>query len=148
MNKMQVKAMMKKSWWSYALLVAGIFLFTEGCSLLYGSDGLSIQISVILFGLIMHSTSLKELSKRLLLKGYNENTKESKEKNNNQHNQLLKDKACLTANIVAQILFILVAIACYYVEFSITNILLYDIFIIIIYGIVSVISHKLYRKIK
>jgi len=148
MNKMQVKAMMKKPWWSYALLIAGIFLFTEGCSLLYGSDALSIQISVILFSLIIHSTSLKELSKKLLLKGYNDNTKESNEKNNNQQNQLLKDKACLTANIVAQILLILIAVLCYYLEFRITNILLLDTVVIIIYGIISVISYKFYRKIK
>ncbi len=146
MNKMQVKAMMKKPWWSYALLVAGIFLFTEGCSLLYGSDGLSIQISVILFSLIMHSTSLKELSKKLLLKGHNGNTKESNGKNINQQIQSLKDKACLTANIVAQILLILVAVVCYYVELSIVNILFYDIFIIIIYSIISVISYKFYKK--
>lgn len=146
MNKMQARAMMKKPWWSYALLVAGIFLFTEGCSLIYGSDELSIQISVILFSMIMHTSSLRDLSKRILLKRYN--TKDSNEKNDIQRKQPLKDKACLTANIVAQILLILIAVLCHYVEFKITNIFLFDIFIIIIYGIISVISYKFYRKTK
>ena len=148
MNKMQVRAMMKKPWWSYALLLAGVFLFTEGCSLLYGSDELSIQISVILFSMIMHGTSLRDLGKRILLKEYNDNTKESSKKNNIQQKQSLQDKASLTANIIMQILLVLIAVLCYYVEFKITNIFLLDIFIIIIYGIISVISYKFYRKIK
>lgn len=145
MNKMKVKAMMKKPWWSYALLSAGIFLFIEGCSLLYGSDELSIQISVILFSLLMHGTSLGDLSKRLLLKGYNDNIN-MKNQNKNQSNKLLKDKACLLANVITQILLILIAILCYNVEMKITNILLFDICVVIIYGIVSVISYKFYKK--
>nr|WP_312578196.1 hypothetical protein [Sedimentibacter sp.] len=148
MNKKQVRAMMKKPWWNYALLIAGVFLFTEGCSLLYGSDELSIQISVILFSMIMHGTSLRDLSKSILLKSHDNNTKQSDEKNNIQHDQALKDKASLTANIIVQILLVIVAVSCYYIEFKITDIILFDIFIIIIYGIISVISYKFYRRIK
>lgn len=143
MNKMKVRAMMKKPWWSYALLLAGVFLFVEGCSLLYGSDELSIQISVILFSLLMHGTSLSDLSKRILLKGYNDTTNM---KNKNQSAKLLKDKACLLANVITQILLITIAILCYNVEIKITNILMFDIGVVIIYGIVSVISYKFYKR--
>ncbi len=143
MNKMKVRAMMKKPWWSYALLLAGVFLFVEGCSLLYGSDELSIQISVILFSLLMHGTSLSDLSKRILLKGYNDTTNM---KNKNQSDKLLKDKACLLANVITQILLITIAILCYNVEIKITNILMFDIGVVIIYGIVSVISYKFYKR--
>lgn len=143
MNKMKVRAMMQKPWWSYALLLAGVFLFVEGCSLLYGSDELSIQISVILFSLLMHGTSLSDLSKRILLKGYNDTTNM---KNKNQSDKLLKDKACLLANVITQILLITIAILCYNVEIKITNILMFDIGVVIIYGIVSVISYKFYKR--
>jgi hypothetical protein len=143
MNKMQVRAMMKKPWWNYALLLAGVFLFIEGCSLLYGSDELSIQISVILFSMIMHGTSLREISKGILLK---DDDKVKDKSNNIQKSKSLKDKACLVANIIAQILLVLLAVLCYYIEFNITSIFLLDIFIIIIYGIVSVIIYKVYSK--
>jgi len=141
MNKMQVRAMMKKPWWSYALLLAGVFLFTEGTSLLYNSDAFSIQISVILFSMIMHSISLKDLSQRLFLKG-----RKNEEKISVDQNKTLKDKSCLIANLVTQLTLILIAILCYFNELNIIKIFLFDIAAIVIYFLVSEASYKFNKK--
>jgi len=144
-NKMKVKAMMKKPWWSYALLLAGMFLYFEGCSILFGSEELSMQIPVILFALFMHGTSLSDLSKRILLKDYN--GKVNNDKNNNKlDNKSLKDKACLIANVFMQILLVTFAVICYKKDVKLTNIFLFDISAIAVYFVVSVLSYKLYSK--
>ena len=141
MNKMQVREMMKKPWWSYALLLAGVFLFTEGTSLLYNSDAFSIQISVILFSMIMHSISLKDLSQRLFLKG-----RKSTEKVSVDQIEILKEKSCLIANLVTQLTLILIAVLCYFNELNIIKIFLFDIVAIVIYFLVSAVSYK-FKKI-
>jgi len=141
MNKMQVREMMKKPWWSYALLLAGVFLFTEGTSLLYNCDTFSIQISVILFSMIMHSISLKDLSQRLFLKG-----RKSAEKISVDQIETLKEKSCLIANLVTQLTLILIAVLCYFNELNIIKILLFDIVAIVIYFLVSAVSYKFDKK--
>lgn len=141
MNKMQVREMMKKPWWSYALLLAGVFLFTEGTSLLYNSDAFSIQISVILFSMIMHSISLKDLSQKLFLK-----VGKSEEKINVDQNNTLKDKSCLIANLVTQLTLILIAVLCYFNDLNIIKIFLFDIAAIVIYFLVSTASYKINKK--
>ena len=141
MNKMQVKSMMKKPWWSYALLLAGVFLFTEGSTLLYDSEAFSIQVSVILFSMIMHSISLKDLSQRLFLK-----ERKSKEEINVDQNISQKDRSCLIANLIAQLTLILIAVLSYFIELGIIKIFLLNIIAIIIYFIVSVVSYLFYKK--
>lgn len=143
MNKMQVKAMMKKPWWSYALLLAGVFIFTEGCSLLYGSDEFSIQISAILFSMIMHGTSLKDLNQRLLLNKYKIN---SDEKIKIERNQSLEEKSCFGANVIIQLSLLLIAGICYFNELSIITILLFNILAIVIYFLISVVSYLFYKN--
>lgn len=143
MNKMQVKAMMKKPWWSYALLLAGVFIFTEGCSLLYGSDEFSIQISAILFSMVMHGTGLKDLSERLFLKKYKIN---SNKKRKIEQNQSLKEKSNFIANVIIQLILILIAGLCYFIELNIIKIFLFNIIAIIIYFFVSVLSYLFYKK--
>jgi len=142
MNKMQVSAMMKKPWWSYALLLAGVFLFTEGTSLLYNSDTFSIQISVILFSMIMHSISLKDLSQRLFLK-----ERKNEEKISVDKNITIKDKSCLIANLVTQLTLLLIAVLSYFIELNIVKIFMLNIMVVIIYFLVSKASY-LFKKVK
>lgn len=141
MNKMQVRAMMKKPWWSYALLMAGVFLFTEGSSLIYGSKEFSIQVSVILFSMIMHSISLKDLSQKLIMKDNNNN------KISNEQIQSLKDKSCLIANLITQLILISIAVSSYFIELNIIKIFIFNFVAIFIYFLVSGVSY-LFKKIK
>lgn len=61
-NRKKLKEMQQKSWWNYALLAAGIFVFTQGCSILARSP--EYAVPAVFFSLFMHSSALSGLSKK------------------------------------------------------------------------------------
>lgn len=61
-NRKKLKEMQQKSWWNYALLAAGIFVFTQGSSILARSP--EYAVPAVFFSLFMHSSALSGLSKK------------------------------------------------------------------------------------
>jgi hypothetical protein len=63
-SRKKLYEMQQKKWWSYALLAAGMFVFIEACTMLKTNTGSAL--SAIVLSLFMHSSSMKDLGKRLL----------------------------------------------------------------------------------
>ncbi|NYB73339.1 hypothetical protein HZF24_04215 [Sedimentibacter hydroxybenzoicus DSM 7310] len=117
MRKRKQREMQQKNWWSYALLAAAIFVYTQGCSLIKTNMGYSLP--VILLSFIMHLRSVGDLSTKIF------KLKESK-----------------TANIAMLIALTAVAVICYLKELNIFYILLLNIAAIFIYIIAAAIFSK------
>lgn len=120
-RKRKQKEMQQKNWWSYALLAAAIFIFTQGCSLIKTNMGYSLP--VILLSLIMHSKSVGNLAKRIF------KIKESKQ-----------------ANITMLFALTIVALLCYLKQYNIFNILIFNIVAIFVYVIAAYIFSKLNKE--
>lgn len=114
MRQKKIREMQQKNWWSYTLLAAAIFIFTQSCSLISAKPGQSL--SVILISLIMHVKSVGDLTKRIL------KIKESK-----------------AANIAMVIALLTVAVICYIKTYSIFIILLFNIAAVFTYVITAAI---------
>lgn len=142
MNKRQVQLLKKKPWWNYALLLAAIFLYTEACSLLYQNKQLTVQIPVIIFSMILHGASLKNLNMKLVLSRYMDKTQTSVEKITKDENMKIKEKSSFIANVVIQTLLVAIAFFIYLTKLKVLQILFLNIMIILIYSLVSVISYK------
>ncbi len=121
MRKKKQKEMQQKNWWSYALLAAAIFVFSQACSLI--KTNTSYALPVVLLSYIMHYRSVGDLSRRIF------KLKESK-----------------AANISMLIALTLVAFICYIKEFTIFNILLFNIAAIFVYVIVAALFSKLNKE--
>ncbi|WP_313339861.1 hypothetical protein [Sedimentibacter sp.] len=117
MRKRKQKEMQQKNWWSYALLAAAIFVYTQGCSLIKTNIGYSLP--VILLSFIMHLRSVGDLARRIF------KLKESKK-----------------ANIAMLIALAAVAIICYLKEFNIFSILLFNLAAVFVYVITAAIFSK------
>ncbi|WP_312812488.1 hypothetical protein [Sedimentibacter sp.] len=117
MRKKKQREMQQKNWWSYALLAAAIFVYTQGCSLIKTNMGYALPL--ILLSFIMHLRSVGDLSKRIF------KLKESK----------LANIAMLTALTA-------IAIICYLNDFNVFYILLFNLAAIFIYVITAAIFSK------
>ncbi|WP_312699827.1 hypothetical protein [Sedimentibacter sp.] len=117
MRQKQREERLQKSWWSYALLAAAIFVYTQGCSLLKTNMGYSLPLIILSF--IMHLRSVSDLARKIL------KIKESK-----------------NANIAMLIALIAVAVVCYLRELGIIYILLLNLAAIFVYVITAAIFSK------
>ena len=117
LNKKKLKEMQQKKWWSYAMLAAGIFLFSQGCSII--SNNFEFATPIIFFSLFMHNSSLKDLSQRFF-----------------------KTKAVDVASTAIISALIIIAIICYFTKINIIYILLLNIAVVAIYFVISALSIK------
>jgi len=120
-SRKKLKEMQKKKWWNYAMLAAGIFLFTQGCSIL--SNSTEIATSAILFSLFMHSSSMKDLGQRLL-----------------------KTEPVNASSIAMILALVIIAVICYFTKLNLLYIFIFNLAAIAIYIIVSAICFKLSIK--
>ena len=120
-NRKKLKEMQQKKWWSYALLAAGIFVFTEGCTLI--KTNTEYALPAVFFSLLMHSYSMKDLGKRLF-----------------------KIEPANIANIAMVLVLVIVASLSYFKEINLAVIFILNLSAILIYLIVSAISAKLFKK--
>lgn len=125
---MQLRAIKKKNWWNYALLTAGVFIFTQGCMLLDSNN--KVAVSEIFFGMVMQSLSLKNLSSKYLFVNHNKYMEEGKEK-------LIKSKCSTCANIIMQSMLVLIALSCYFWSVNSIIVLLLDVFAVIAYSLTA-----------
>ncbi|WP_326906789.1 hypothetical protein [Sedimentibacter sp. MB31-C6] len=137
MNKKKLKEMQQKSWWNYALLVAGIFVYTQGCSIL--KSNLEFAIPVIIFGLLMHSNSLKKIIHNLLLK-------EKDSSANTDKYELAYERSSFIAKIILFVLLGTFAFFSFGNPLHIYYNLIFDIAVVAIYGIVSISGYKVSRN--
>lgn len=134
---MQVRAVMKKPWWNYALLVAGIFIFTQGCYQL--NRNIELAFSLIFFGMIMHGYSMKNLCGKLL-------TRMNRSGMEKDRFEIIISKSAASANIIMQIMLLVISIFCYFYHLSIAYILLLDVAAVAVYIIASSIKYSLESK--
>ncbi|MDW5300189.1 MAG: hypothetical protein SA378_08645 [Sedimentibacter sp.] len=120
-NKIRLREMQKKKWWNYAMLAAGIFLFTHACSIL--STNIQFAAPVLIFSLFMHSSSMKDLGQRLL-----------------------KTEPVKISNIAMLLSLVIIAVICYFSKLSLLNIFMLNLAAIAIYIILSAICFKLFNK--
>lgn len=137
MNKKNLKEMQQKSWWNYALLAAGIFVYTQGCSIL--KSNLEFAIPVIIFGLLMHSNSLKKIIYNLFLKEKNSSA-------NTDKYELSYEKSSFIAKIIMYVLLGMFAFFSYGNPLHIYYNLIIDIAVVVIYGMVSILGYKISRN--
>nr|WP_300092353.1 hypothetical protein [Sedimentibacter sp.] len=114
-NRKKLKEMQQKKWWSYAMLVAGMFVFIEGCTILKTNTGSALP--AIILSLFMHSSSMKDLGKRLL-----------------------KHEPGTAANIAMLLALLLAAAASYLKEINLSAIFLMNISAVIVFLIVTAAS--------
>lgn len=114
-SRKKLKEMQQKKWWSYALLAAGIFVFTEGCTII--KTNMEYALPAILFSLLMHTSSMKDLGKRLL-----------------------KQEPVSAANIAMIAVLLLTSAASYIKDLSLMAIFLMNISAVLVYLIVTAAS--------
>jgi len=118
MRKKQQKEMQEKKWWSYALLISAIFLFSQSSLVINKNMGYSLAL--ILVSLIMHSRSVGDLVKRIF-----------------------KLNPSRIANIAMITALVIIAVFCYFVKIHFVYIVLLNIGAIAIYVAVSAFCSKL-----
>ena len=118
-RKQKQKELREKKWFYYALLAAGIFLFSEGCA----AQNTGYAVSAILIGLILHSVSVGILF----------------EKN-------FKIKPFRAVNIAMVILLVVIALTCYFADLKFILVLILDLASIVLYTAVSLIYSKLKNR--
>lgn len=114
-SRKKLKEMQQKKWWSYALLAAGMFVFTEGCTILRTNT--EYALPAIVFSLFMHSSSMKDLGKRLL-----------------------KHEPGSAANIAMLAVLLFAAATSYMREITLTAIFIMNVSAVLVFLIVSVAS--------
>ena len=118
-RKQKQKELREKNWFYYAILAAGIFLFSEGCA----AQSTGYAVSAILIGIILHSVSVGILF----------------EKN-------FKIKPFRAVNIAMVILLVVIALTCYFADLKFTLVLILDLASIVLYTAVSLIYLKLKNR--
>ena len=116
-KKKRLKEMQQKKWWSYAMLAAGIFLFSQGSSIV--SYNFEFATPIIFFSLFMHNSSLNDLSQRFF-----------------------KTKPVNAASTAIISALVIIAIICYFTKLNIIYILLLNIAVVTIYFVISALSVK------
>ena len=114
-RKQKQKELREKNWFYYAVLAAGIFLFSEGCA----AQSTGYAVSAILIGLILHSVSIGILFERNF-----------------------KIKPFRAVNIAMMILLAAIAVTCYFVDLKFILVLILDLSSIVLYAAVSLIYFK------
>jgi Mg/Co/Ni transporter MgtE len=114
-SRKKIYEMQQKKWWSYALLAAGMFVFTEGCTMLKTNTGSAL--SAIVLSLFMHSSSMKDLGKRLL-----------------------KHEPGTAANIAMVLVLILAAAVSYFREITLSAIFLMNVSAVLVFLIAAAAS--------
>jgi len=118
-RKQKQKELREKNWFYYAILAAGIFLFSEGCV----AQSTGYAVSAILIGIILHSVSVGILF----------------EKN-------FKIKPFRAVNIAMVILLVVIALTCYFADLKFILVLILDLASIVLYTAVSLIYSKLKNR--
>lgn len=118
-RKQRQKELREKNWFYYAVLAAGIFLFSEGCA----AQSTGYAVSAILIGLILHSVSVGILF----------------EKN-------FKIKPFRAVNIAMMVLLAAIAVTCYFADLKFLLILFLDLASIVLYAAASLIYFKLKNR--
>lgn len=111
-NRNKLKEMQQKKWWSYAMLAAGMFVFIEGCTIIKTNTGSAL--AAILLSLFMHSSSTRDLEKRLL-----------------------KHESGNAANIAMLLVLLLTAAVSFFKEIDLLVIFLMNVSAILVFLIVS-----------
>lgn len=114
----KLKEMRQKKWFSFALLVTAIFLFSQGSAII--KSNMETALPVILISFILHTKSVGDIIERIL-----------------------KIKHSIIANIAMIITLSVVTIICYFSKQSVFYILLLDFAAIAIYVIMALICSKL-----
>ncbi|KAF5051206.1 hypothetical protein DSECCO2_421430 [anaerobic digester metagenome] len=114
-SRKKLKEMQQKKWWSYALLAAGMFVFTEGCTIL--RTNMEYALPAIVFSLFMHSSSMKDLEKRLL-----------------------KHEPGSAANIAMLLVLLFTAVASYMREITLSAIFIMNVSAVLVFLIVAAAS--------
>lgn len=120
-SRKKLKEMQQKKWWSYALLAAGMFVFTEGCTIL--KTNMEYALPAIIFSLFMHSSSMRDLGKKLL-----------------------KHEPGNVANICMLLVLLLTAAASYMKEITLSAIFLMNVSAVLVFLIVAAAASKLVKK--
>lgn len=120
-SKKRLKEMQQKKWWSYAMLAAGILLFSQGCSII--SNNFEFATPIIFFSLFMHNSSLRDLYQRFL-----------------------KTKPVDAASTAMISALVIIAIICYFTKLNIKYIVLLNMVAITIYFVISALSFKMINK--
>ncbi len=120
-SKIKLKKMQQKKWWSYAVLAAGIFIFTQGCSII--NENIQYALPLIIFSVFMHSNSMKDLGQKFF-----------------------KRIVTPVVNLTIITLLIIIAVACYYIEIKLVQILMLNIAAIVFYFFICAMSSKFYHK--
>jgi len=121
MRKKKQKEMQENKWWSYTLLAAAIFLFSQSSSVINKSMGYSLAL--ILLSFIMHARSVDDLVKRIF-----------------------KLNPSVAAKIAMIAALIIIAVICYFIRINIVYIVLLNMGAIALYVIVSAICFKLSKN--
>lgn len=120
-GKKKLREMQQKWWWSYALLGVGIFLFTQGSSIL--NENIQYALPVIIFSLFMHNASMNDLGKRFF-----------------------KTNVNALANHAMILALAIIAITSYFLEINIIYILILNVVAIALNLFISAISFKFLNK--
>ena len=72
-RKQRQKELREKRWFYYAVLAAGIFVFSQGCSLMSKNTGYAA--TAIILGVIMHNVSVGKIFEKIFKISSNRNAK-------------------------------------------------------------------------
>lgn len=122
-DKKYFNELMQKPWWNPAKIAAAVFLYLSGCSQLKTASKLSVPISVIFFGIIMHFTITDLIDNKLYKKNKN-------------------FKLSMLAKVIMYLILIILAALYYFNNFSIIYVLLGDLLSVVAYYIITVLSNK------
>lgn len=120
-RKQKQKELREKNWFYYALLAAGIFLFTQGSRLLSKSGGYAI--TSIFLGIITQSVSMEKLFLRIFKFNSHKNSK-----------------------IAMIILLLIISVICYFINLKYIIIVLLNLTSIVLFILVSFIHLKFKDK--
>lgn len=118
MRQKKRRELRQKKWYSYALLVTAIFLFSQGSAII--KTNLQYALPVILISFILHTTSVGDLTEKIF-----------------------KINSSIIANIAMIISLCIVTVICYFVEIGIFFIIILNFIAIAIYVITALICSKL-----
>lgn len=118
MRLKQRKEIMQKKWFSYALLLTAMFLYSQGTSMIKNNMGYST--AAILLSFILHTRSVGDLAERIF-----------------------KIKYSGIANIAMLAALSVISVICYFISLNIFIIVLLNIVAIAIYIVIALIYSKL-----
>lgn len=118
MRQKKRRELRQKKWFSYALLVTAIFLFSQGSAII--KTNLQYALPLILISFILHTASVGNLTERIF-----------------------KINSSIVANIAMIIALSIATIVCYFIEIGALFIILLNLIAIVIYVITALICSKL-----